>query len=219
VSAGRYKVQFTADATLKTQLELARDLLRHAVPSGDFGVIIGRALELLIDQLKKRRFGVPSQGGAPRSNGVASNGISPANAVASPPWAARANVGSPPSMSGSMRASGLCSEREPATAIGARPAKTAGSQPSQAARSIVTERDGLGCSWVGEDGQRCGSHAWLELDHHHPRAKGGSSEPQNLRWLCRNHNRLAAELEYGKTHIERAILRRHARRGSASPSR
>jgi hypothetical protein len=32
-------------------------LMRHAHPSGDFGLIIGRALELLIQDLMKRRFG------------------------------------------------------------------------------------------------------------------------------------------------------------------
>jgi hypothetical protein len=48
LAAQRYKVQFTADAELKSQLELARDLMRHAHPSGDFGLIIGRALDLLI---------------------------------------------------------------------------------------------------------------------------------------------------------------------------
>ena len=47
LSADRYKVQFTADQELKDKLDRARDLLRHANPSGDLGVIVNRALDLL----------------------------------------------------------------------------------------------------------------------------------------------------------------------------
>ena len=57
LSAQRYKVQLTASAELKGKLELARDLMRHAHPSGDFGPIIERALDLLITELMQRRFG------------------------------------------------------------------------------------------------------------------------------------------------------------------
>ncbi|MEO8185566.1 MAG: hypothetical protein ABI895_42710 [Deltaproteobacteria bacterium] len=58
LSAQRYRIQFTADAALKQQLEQARDLLRHAHPSGELGPIVARALTLLIDDLMRRRFGV-----------------------------------------------------------------------------------------------------------------------------------------------------------------
>ena len=51
LSPGRFKVAFTADADLKRKLELARDLLRHAVPPGALATIVGRAL----DVLKKNR--------------------------------------------------------------------------------------------------------------------------------------------------------------------
>jgi hypothetical protein len=80
-------------------------------------------------------------------------------------------------------------------------------QPARSARREVLERDGLRCSWRNEHGTRCEARAWLEHDHHHPLGKGGSSDPQNLRLLCRNHNRYAAEHEYGKAHVERAIAR------------
>ena len=64
LSAGRYRIQFTADAALKLQLERARDLLRHTYPSGDFAPIVSRALDLLIDDLM-RRASAPEH--APRS--------------------------------------------------------------------------------------------------------------------------------------------------------
>lgn len=84
----------------------------------------------------------------------------------------------------------------------------------RSARRAVVERDGLGCSWVDERGVRCGSRAWLEYDHRHPRAKGGGSEPDNLRLLCRHHNRFSAEREYGRKHVERTIAAQRRARGA-----
>src|SRR5689334_14706579 len=57
LSPGRFKIQFTADAALKDKLELARDLQRHAVPSGDLAIILHKALDLLLTDIQKRRFG------------------------------------------------------------------------------------------------------------------------------------------------------------------
>jgi hypothetical protein len=74
---------------------------------------------------------------------------------------------------------------------------------SRATRRNVLERDGLRCSWVGDSGERCEARAWLELDHRQPRGKGGGSEPENLRVLCRNHSQWSAELQFGREHVER----------------
>ena len=60
LSKGRYKLQLTADTELKDKLELARDLMRHTQPDGDLAPILSRALDLLIEQLMKRRFGARS---------------------------------------------------------------------------------------------------------------------------------------------------------------
>jgi hypothetical protein len=78
----------------------------------------------------------------------------------------------------------------------------------------VVERDGLQCSWVDSDGRRCEARDWLELDHRQPRAKRGGSGPDNIRFLCRAHNRLAAEHEFGRDHMEAAIT---ARRQAPAP--
>lgn len=162
LGADRYKVQFTASAAFKAQIELATDLLRHAVPRGELATILSRALELLTDDLMKRRFG---QRNTPER---------------STPHAKSASI-------------------------------------SRRTRRAVAERDGLCCSWVGPDGTRCNARAWLELDHRVPRGKGGSSTPENLRPFCRNHNRLAAEHEFGRAHVEHAITRRRARSQVPTP--
>jgi 5-methylcytosine-specific restriction endonuclease McrA len=78
-------------------------------------------------------------------------------------------------------------------------------------RRAVASRDGLRCAWVSPDGERCSATAWLELDHQQPRAKGGTSAANNVRVLCRAHNQLAAELEFGREAISGAIGKRRQR--------
>ncbi|MEO8183525.1 MAG: hypothetical protein ABI895_32225 [Deltaproteobacteria bacterium] len=205
LSAQRYRIQFTADAALKQQLEQARDLLRHAHPSGDLGPIVARALTLLIDDLMRRRFGA----GARRKR--------PSAAVAKP---TEAPATAPTSGTCSDLSPMVNAENAPASASPACPSATPtsaaptprASHIPRTARRTVLERDGLGCNWVDAHGNRCGSKAWLELDHRQPRGKDGSSQPDNLRWLCRAHNQFAAERAYGRDHIERSMRRREAQR-------
>jgi len=147
-------VQFTASAALKEKLDRARDLMWHRNPSGDLALVVERAMEVLLEQLMKERFGTAKR---PRQAGHANTG-----------------------------------------------------RVTQATRRTVLERDGLQCSWVDTTGRRCESSAWLEFDHRRPRAKGGGSKPDNIRLLCRAHNQLAAEHEYGRGRIESAIARRRA---------
>jgi hypothetical protein len=52
----RYHVSFTATAATRAQLELAQDLLRHAIPNGDPAQIFARALDVLVEDLVKRKF-------------------------------------------------------------------------------------------------------------------------------------------------------------------
>ena len=65
-------------------------------------------------------------------------------------------------------------------------------------RRIVWERDGGACTWHGPDGHVCRSTWQVEFDHIDP---DGPSTSDNLRLLCRNHNRLHAEHCYGKAHM------------------
>ena len=64
-------------------------------------------------------------------------------------------------------------------------------------------RDKGRCTYVASDGRRCDACSGLQIDHIVPFAKGGSNHPENLRLLCREHNRLAAEKEFGKEHMRR----------------
>jgi hypothetical protein len=59
----RYCVRFTADRELHDQLEELRALMRHRVPDGDLGKILARAVAVLLEQVRKRKFG---ESAAPR---------------------------------------------------------------------------------------------------------------------------------------------------------
>jgi hypothetical protein len=73
---------------------------------------------------------------------------------------------------------------------------------TSATRRAVLERDGLGCSFVNEKGERCGARAFLELDHREAKGRGGGSEASNVRILCAAHNQHEAERVYGKAHMD-----------------
>lgn len=73
-----------------------------------------------------------------------------------------------------------------------------------ATRREVTARDGIQCSFVAPDGQRCESRAFLEFDHMKPVGCGGGSETDNVRILCRAHNLLAARQVYGAAYVNDA---------------
>jgi 5-methylcytosine-specific restriction endonuclease McrA len=64
-------------------------------------------------------------------------------------------------------------------------------------KKLVWLRDGGTCQHKLPGGKLCGSTFQLEFDHIQPFAKGGTSEPENLRLTCRSHNAFAAIQSYG----------------------
>jgi len=66
----RYKVQLTISGDTLEKLRLAKDMLRHAIPSGDDAAVLERALTALLVDLAKKKFAAaeqprPSRGTAP----------------------------------------------------------------------------------------------------------------------------------------------------------
>src|SRR5467141_1718772 len=51
-----FKFQFTGNRACHDKFREAQDLLRHRIPDGDLATIVEKALELLIEQVKKERF-------------------------------------------------------------------------------------------------------------------------------------------------------------------
>jgi hypothetical protein len=78
-------------------------------------------------------------------------------------------------------------------------------------RRAVYARDGGRCAYVDKRGQRCTARDRLEFHHHgRPFGKGGDHSPKNVRLMCRVHNRLMAEEDYGKEKMGQYRRRRRA---------
>jgi 5-methylcytosine-specific restriction endonuclease McrA len=67
--ADRFEIRFTARGDTVEKLKMAQDLLAHAVPSGDLGEVVDRALTALAEQLLRTKFAVTAsprkQAGSP----------------------------------------------------------------------------------------------------------------------------------------------------------
>jgi hypothetical protein len=75
LSPDRYKLQLTISGETLEKLHLAKDVLRHAIPSGDVAQILDRALTLLLADVAKKKFAATdrprsSKGVAPGSHAV-----------------------------------------------------------------------------------------------------------------------------------------------------
>jgi hypothetical protein len=57
LSPARYKVQFTADAALREKLERLRALLRSEVPDGDIGLVVEKAVDVMLERIEARKYG------------------------------------------------------------------------------------------------------------------------------------------------------------------
>jgi hypothetical protein len=70
-------------------------------------------------------------------------------------------------------------------------------------RTVVREvhrRDAGQCTFVSAEGKRCSERGFLELHHDQPYARGGGATVDNLRLVCRAHNALFAERDFGSAH-------------------
>jgi hypothetical protein len=72
LSPDRYKLQLTISGSTLEKLRLAKDMLRHAIPSGDEAAVLDRALTLLLEDLARKKFAAaesprPSRGTEPGS--------------------------------------------------------------------------------------------------------------------------------------------------------
>jgi HNH endonuclease len=232
LSKGRYRLQLTLSVEQKEKLELARDLLSHANSSGDLAIVVERALDELISRLEKRRFGgaqpQPPDYGAKSTARTDGRARAPGTRVGSK---VRARQPTDHVVPGSkVRAH---HETDPAVAVGDTPAaewliceRRAGGVALAApdaidrkrerrrkhiaheARRELLERAGVHCAFVASDGQRCNARAFLQFHHRRAWARGGSDTADNLELLCHAHNRLLAERDFGRSHIDAAIAAR-----------
>jgi hypothetical protein len=176
LAPARYHVRFTASAELRDKLERLQALMRSAVPDGDLAKIIDIAISEKLQRVEARRFGktkVPRSTRSRTDTSAASRGSVPARSV-------------------------------PARNVSASnvPASTDTSPSSRhvpaAVRRLVYARDGGRCAYRNREGMRCARRHDLEFHHKHPFAHGGDHNPANLALMCRAHNALLAEQDYGE---------------------
>lgn len=66
LSPARYAIQVTVSKATHDKLRQAQALLSHSVPSGDVAEVLDRALDALIAQLEKRKYGATNRPSPPR---------------------------------------------------------------------------------------------------------------------------------------------------------
>ena len=79
-----------------------------------------------------------------------------------------------------------------------------------AVRRAADQREARSCAFIGAEGRRCGSTWQLELQHIEPHARGGEPTPPNITELCRPHNLLQAEKDFGADTIAARIAQARA---------
>ncbi len=92
---------------------------------------------------------------------------------------------------------------------------------SPADRCEVFVRDEGACTWVSDDGHRCGSRTRLRFHHKIPFAKGGPNTAANLTLHCAPHDQLEAERAYGEAFVQGKIetaRRQRSTRRKSTPS-
>ena len=237
LSPGRYRLQLTLSAEQKEKLELARDLLSHANSSGDLAIVVERALDELISRLEKRRFGrAQSRPARERAKASASMNGSPQmlgelncaelhvpqqpapRAPAGETLVGKSPVGETPAGDtlagkppvGETLAGDTLVGKAPAGGAGADKGKRRRKHIAQETRRDLVTRDGVHCAFIGSNGQRCEARAFLQFHHRRPWARGGCDTADNMELLCRSHNLLLAERDFGRTYIDAAIAARKA---------
>lgn len=71
-------------------------------------------------------------------------------------------------------------------------------------RRAVHKRDEGRCTYQDARGKRCSATRRLEFHHHdRPFGRGGPHSVENVRLMCREHNQLLAELDYGREKMSR----------------
>jgi hypothetical protein len=193
LSVDRYGLHFTIDAEALEELERVRALARHRLPNGQLSELFKLAMRTLRIELEKQRF---SLGKKPkRTRRTAAPATDEAERESTPKVeAAEATI-----------------DQQPPAEVAS---EAATRRPSaEVAREVYTRDEGQ-CTFVAQDGRRCGAREFVEFDHIDPHGQGGEPTAANLRLRCRAHNQLYARQVYGDEHMATTVARARARRRS-----
>jgi hypothetical protein len=165
----RIVLKVALDRATHEKLVYARQLLGHAVPSGDVGRVLDRALDVLIARLEKQKFAATTR---PRR--------AKPKAATKPTAATKSTEAMKPTAAATDAHAGDRS-RYIASPV----------------KRFVWKRDGGRCTFVAASGRRCEARHRLEFHHIEPFATGGESTAEGVQLRCRPHNQYEAEQELG----------------------
>jgi hypothetical protein len=218
LSTDRFAMQVTISRSLKGEIDVVRDLMRHQNPTGSLETILEHAIAALKAKLEKQKLGSVRGRSKREWSGESSAATSalPQNGFTvlpgAPPSSAEAASGARSAAAANgvaQHANGTLS-RDGAKA----PTSALRSHISPATKRAIVAKHGWQCSFVGVDGRRCESRAFLQFDHICPKGIDGTGAEDNVRILCRAHNQYAAERIYGAAVMQRArVKRRQEARG------
>lgn len=205
----RYRLHLTVSASVHDKLEEARDLLSHTVPDGDLSAILDRALTLLIEQTKKKRFAV-GHGTRPRAQPARPSrpepepepGPGPGPEPETRPACEAVSPG--PAGHESKSPQRASHEPEPPGR------KRSRAIPAEVRRTVWVRDEGR-CTYRSESGERCTATRKLEFHHEKPFAMGGSHDASGICLLCKAHNLLVAEVDFGAAKMEDSIRKKRER--------
>jgi 5-methylcytosine-specific restriction endonuclease McrA len=221
ISGQKYRVAFTVSAEFKSKLEHAKALVSHRISPADLPVLFERALDALIESTERRRFGSKR-----------SRRIDPSFDSQSPDQITEscADLWVIQSTAEPIGESACEPQRNRRTVTVEKSAnretvqwETESRQPSARSshksryipanvRRVVWQRDEGQCTFVSEEGRRCASRHFLQMDHVTPFALGGGAFVSNLRLRCAAHNTLHAEYSFGSARIATAVARARIRK-------
>src|SRR6478735_691835 len=154
LSEDRYGLHFTIDAEALAELEQVRALARHRLPGGELSELFKMAMRTLRAELEKQRFSASKKKRTEKKP----------EATAVPDEAAKGST-----LPSSDCVKSRASQRPPAGAAQDRVAR----RPSAEVAREVYARDEGRCTFVAQNGRRCGAREFLEFDHVQPCALGG----------------------------------------------
>ena len=184
ISSKKIEFRFTANKSLESKISEVKGLLAHKHPNLSMGELFEVLCEISIETLKKEKTTTSKteKTATPRKSCVNKVQVSKPQADESQ------NLTSPSSLSTDIQVSRSASTTTMETST-AKPKSQA-----QINREVWRESHHACCN--------CGSKRALEIDHLHPKAKGGDDTKENLRILCRFCNQRAAIKEFGQMKMD-----------------
>jgi hypothetical protein len=218
----QYQMQFTTSEEHVQLVACAKAMLARSKPGVTLGELHLEALRLLVASLEKRKFAVTDRPRKREASHAAPQQALPPSGAGPALDAEPIETAAPtsPSRGGLAHDSdaepneAIAPPREPTTPR--KPAASLASAPRQRGRYVpaaerreVFTRDEARCTFMDEQGRRCGETRYLELHHLKPFAHGGENVASNLTLRCSAHNAWPPRKTLAETVIEQKCSTRH----------